>query len=434
VSLRAKVIAYLAIVHLLFAGLAFYLIRESPYWLFAVELVFAVTLGLGIRLVRRALHSLQFAADAARLMREDELTSRFPETGDADVDTLVAVYNRMVDRLRDERTRVQEQHNFFRQVVRASSSGLAILDFDGRVASLNPAAERLLDVTGDQVAGRSLGQLPSPLAGEASDVPAGTSAVVGLSGSRRVKIDHGTFVDRGFTRSFFTFHELTDEIRQVERIAYEKLIRVMSHEVNNSVTSSNSLLRSSLVYGSQLDANSRRDFERALSIVIDRTEQLTAFMRRFADVYRLPPPARTACDLAGLVDPIVRLLQARPDTSGIEWRVEMPPGPVVVHVDRGQIEQACLNVLKNAVEAAGPHGSITVRIRATAHGATLEVEDSGAGLSPEAQQNIFTPFFSTKSGGQGIGLTVVQEILTAHGCAFALEARPGRPTTFRVEF
>ena len=119
----------------------------------------------------------------------------------------------------------------------------------------------------------------------------------GMLGARRVKCHHGTFVDRGFPRSFLLIEELTEELRQFERAAYEKLIRVMSHEVNNTVAASNSLLHSSLAYAGELDAGNRHDFEQAIGIVIERTEQLGSFMRRFADVFRLPPPLTGSCDL-----------------------------------------------------------------------------------------------------------------------------------------
>ena len=114
--------------------------------------------------------------------------------------------------------------------------------------------------------------------------------MVGLLGARRVKCHHGTFVDRGFPRSFLLIEELTEELRQFERAAYEKLIRVMSHEVNNTVTASNSLLHSSLTYAGELEAANRHDFEQAIGVVIETdraAQQLHAPVCR-----RVPPAAR----------------------------------------------------------------------------------------------------------------------------------------------
>jgi signal transduction histidine kinase len=252
-----------------------------------------------------------------------------------------------------------------------------------------------------------------------------------MGGARRVRCHHGTFIDRGFPRSFLLIEELTDELRQFERAAYEKLIRVMSHEVNNTVTASNSLLHSSLTYSGDLDAANRHDFEQAIGIVIDRTEQLSRFMRRFADVFRLPPPLVRPCDLIAVLEGIVRLVAARADAAEITWRWELDEPSVHVEIDRGQMEQALLNILKNAIEAIDGQGTIVVRVTSRAARTTLTIEDSGPGMTPEAQSNLFTPFFSTKPQGQGIGLTVVQEVLAGHGFHYALERTDGR-TRFTI--
>ncbi len=338
----------------------------------------------------------------------------------------------MVDHLRAERVRVAEQHQFLSQVLHVSPSGVVILDFDGRVSSLNPAAERLLDTPASAAVGQRLETLGSPLADALASLGPGDARLVGMLGARRVKCHHGTFVDRGFPRSFLLIEELTEELRQFERAAYEKLIRVMSHEVNNTVAASNSLLHSSLAYAGDLDAGNRHDFEQAIGIVIERTEQLGSFMRRFADVFRLPPPLTGPCDLLALLQGIARLLAANDNARGVEWRWEIDQPSFPVDVDRGQIEQALLNILKNSVEAIDGEGTVTVRLTTTGGRTTLTIDDTGPGITPEAQSNLFTPFFSTKPHGQGIGLTLVQEILSAHGFDYGIERTSHGTTRFTM--
>jgi nitrogen fixation/metabolism regulation signal transduction histidine kinase len=432
VSLRARAIAYLVVLHLIFAGLGVYLLRDNRFWLFAVEAVFVASLIAGVRLSREMYGQLGLAAEGLRLIRDEEFTSRFLPVGQPDVDALIDVYNRMVDHLRDERVRLAEQHQFLSQVLQVSPSGVLILDFDHRVSSLNPAAERLLDRGAQTVVGRHLSELGSPLADALASLGPGEARVVGLLGARRVKCHHGTFVDRGFPRSFLLVEELTEELRQFERAAYEKLIRVMSHEVNNTVAASNSLLHSSLTYSRELAAPNRHDFEQAIGIVIDRTEQLNSFMRGFADVFRLPPPMIQSCDLVGILEGLARLLAARPDAVDIRWRWELDEAAVCVAIDRGQIEQALLNIFKNAFDAIEGKGTITVRVTTTAGRTTLSIEDTGPGMSAEAQANLFTPFFSTKPHGQGIGLTLVQEILAGHGFDYSLERTDHGTTRFTI--
>jgi signal transduction histidine kinase len=228
---------------------------------------------------------------------------------------------------------------------------------------------------------------------------------------------------------------LTEELRQAERGAYEKLIRVMAHEVNNSVTASNSLLTSALNYRRELSSASRPDFERALGIVIERTEQLNQFMRSFAEVFRLPAPVKKPEAVVPLLERNVQLLSARPDASHVTWQWDVDSRDLLVPMDRGQMEQALLNVLQNAVDATGGQGTVAIRLRSRNGGRpTITVEDSGPGIAPEAQANLFTPFFSTKPHGQGIGLTLVGEVLSGHGFDYALEHPPGQPTRFTIVF
>jgi two-component system nitrogen regulation sensor histidine kinase NtrY len=432
VSLRARTAAYLIVLHAIFAGLAVFLFLKNPFWLLAVEVAFAISLALGIRLARDTFRNLGFAAEGLRLIRDEEFTSRFIEVGQPEIDELIAVYNRMVDHLRDERVRLAEQHHFLSQVLHVSPSGIVILDFDQCVATMNPAAERLLETATADIVGQRLDGVNSPLAAALVALEPGEARVVGLRGARRVKCQHGTFLDRGFVRSFLLVEELTEELRQFERAAYEKLIRVMSHEVNNTVAASNSLLHSSLNYAEQLEAASRHDFTEAIGIVIERTEQLDAFMSGFADVFRLPPPLVQPTDLVAVLEGIVRLLSAKPDAAGIVWRWDLDQRAVWVSMDRGQMEQALLNIVKNAVEAIDGEGLITLRVTSRSGRTALVIEDSGAGISSDALANLFTPFFSTKPHGQGIGLTLVQEILAGHGFDYTLERTVEDTTRFTV--
>jgi two-component system, NtrC family, nitrogen regulation sensor histidine kinase NtrY len=432
VSLRRRAIAYLVALHAMFAALAVYLFLDSPFWLIAVEAIFSISLTVGLRLSREMYRHLGLTAEGLRLIRDEEFTSRFLPVGQPEVDGLIELYNRMVDHLRAERVRVAEQHQFLSRVLEVSPSGIVILDFDGAVSSLNPAAERLLDADAASLVGRRLEALPSPVARALADLAPGDARLIGMLGARRVKCHHGTFVDRGFSRSFLLIEELTEELRQFERAAYEKLIRVMSHEVNNTVAASNSLLHSSLVYAGDLAPANRHDFEQAIGIVIGRTEQLGNFMRRFADVFRLPPPLTRPHDLVPILEAIARLLAANDNARGVTWRWELQEPSMWVDVDRGQFEQALVNIFKNAIEAIGGEGTVSVKLTSAAGRTTLAIEDTGPGIASEAQSNLFTPFFSTKPHGQGIGLTLVQEVLSAHGFNYALERTPHGTTQFSI--
>jgi signal transduction histidine kinase len=228
--------------------------------------------------------------------------------------------------------------------------------------------------------------------------------------------------------------ELTEELRQTEKTAYEKVIRMMSHEVNNSVGSANSLLHSCLHYSGQLRDEDRGDFENALSVVIGRTDHLSIFMRNFADVFRLPKPNLQPCDLLSLTRDVALLFKAECDRRNIklEWDLRAQLDPV--NLDRSLMEQVFINLFKNAIEAIETDGIITVRFDESGGQPEIIIEDTGGGIPPSVRADLFTPFFSTKEHGQGIGLTLVQEILDAHGFEFLLESQPGGPTQFTIYF
>jgi signal transduction histidine kinase len=433
-SLRGRFVLYLLCLHLVFAVLAVYLLRTNRLWLLAVEAVFVLSLVAGLGLVRRLFGTLAVLRSGAQLLADSDFQARFREIGQSEMDQLVRVYNRMADHLREERTRLQEQQFLLARILAVSPSGVLILDFEGRLDFVNPAAERLLGQPAAGLRGRRLEEVDSPLAGPLAGLPAGRAQVVSLWGGRRLKCHRGSFMDRGFPRAFLLVEELTEELRRHEKAAYEKLIRMLSHEVNNSVGAAGSLLHSCLNYGPQLRPEDRGDFEGALRVVASRTEQLSAFMRRFADVVRLPAPHLQPCDPRELLQAIAVLLRPASEQRRVAWRWEVEEAPAAVPMDRAQMEQVFVNVCKNALEAIGQDGTLTVRLgRRGARGYAC-IEDSGPGIPESVRAHLFTPFFSTKENGQGIGLTLVQEILTQHRFEYSLEGPPGGPTRFTVVF
>ena len=433
-KLRHKFILYLVLMHLPFAVLAAILIRRDPLWLFVIEAVFLVSLVWGARLVSAFFGSLDLIRSGVQTISDQDFTSRFREVGQPEMDVLIHVYNRMIDHLREERTRLQEQHYFLDRIMTASPSGIITLDFDGHVAMVNPSAARMLGEPTADLVGRKLREMGGALAGALLELKPGESRVVPFGGRRRLKCTRSEFIDRGFPRPFFLMEELTEELRQSEKSAYEKLIRMMSHEVNNSVGSVNSLLHSCMTYAAQLSGEDREDFETAISVAISRTDQLGIFMRGFADVVRLPPPRPQPADLRRLLEGVEVLTRADRERRRIAWAWEVERILPPVRLDVAQMEQVFLNVVKNAVEAICEAGRITIRMGVSEHRPFVTVEDTGCGIDPEVRANLFAPFFTTKENGQGVGLTLVQEILAAHRFEFTLDGPPGGPTRFTILF
>ncbi|HEX2644935.1 MAG TPA: ATP-binding protein [Thermoanaerobaculia bacterium] len=436
-SLRAKILIYLAVVHAALGAAAFFALRQRPALLIAAEALFAISIVAGIALVRALFVPLDLIRTGSELMGERDFASSFREVGQPEMDALVRIYNQMIQRLREERLKLEEQHHFLDRILTASPAGIVSLDFDGRVSALNPAAERLLRVSQEEASGRPLETL-GPLGPALSALEAGASEIQALQGGRRLKVTRSELFDRGFPRSFFLLEELTEELRASERAAYGKLVRMMSHEINNSVGAVGSLLDSFRGYSDQLAEEDRKDFLAATGVAITRLEHLRAFMNGFAEVVRLPPPERRSTDLRRLIDEILILLRPELERRRIAWEWEAEDGaPVLVDLDRNQMEQVLVNVLQNAMEAIEEDGRITLRLgREEGRGGRLflTIGDTGPGLPEEVLPRLFEPFFSTKRNGRGLGLTLIQEILTQHGFDFSLENRPEGGAELRIGF
>jgi len=433
-TLRTKLSLYLGAVHLALAASAWWALRDRPAWLLAAELGFGVSVIAGILLLRAFFLPLDLIRGGTQLMEEQDFGSSFREIGQPEMDALVRVYNRMIVRLREERLRQQEQHYLLERVLEASPAGFLTLDFDHHISMLNRQAARLLGLEADAVRGRPLDAIPGPLPAALAALANGGSEVVAAADGRRLKISRAEFFDRGFARSLFVIAELTEELRASERAAYGKLIRTMSHEVNNSVGAVGSLLDSMRAYGPQLAAADRADHEEAIAVASTRLEHLRRFMSGFADVARLPTPDLRPHDLRRLIDELLVLLrpQLQERRIAVAWSADSDLAPVAI--DRNQIEQALVNVLQNAMEAIGRDGRVEVELRADGAGPRLRIRDSGPGVPPEAQPLLFTPFFSTKRDGRGVGLTLVREILAQHRFPFGLENHPAGGAAFSVSF
>jgi two-component system, NtrC family, nitrogen regulation sensor histidine kinase NtrY len=436
VKRQSPALVYLVGVHLVMGAVTLPMLLSRWGWLLLAELLLVVSLLVGVRLTRGLDHTLEVIASGVQFLRDGDFTARLRPSGRPQLDQLIGVYNQMADHLRDERTRLQEQHHFLAQILESSPSAIVVLDFEGGVELCNPAAERLLGLRAEACRGRRLSSLAasstSPVARTLQTLTVGETRVVPLSDGRRLKCRHGTFLDRGFARAFFTIEELTEELRQAEKAAYEKLIRMMSHEVNNSVGAAGSLLHSCLNYRALLPEEQGEDLETALRVVISRTEQLGGLMRSFAEVVRLPAAQLRPSDPLELLRRVALLLRAECDRRGVAWKWEIEQTVGLVSLDPVQMEQVLMNIAKNAMEAIVGAGTITVRVGRREQRPFIVIEDTGPGIVPEASAHLFTPFFTTKDGGQGIGLMLIQQILVQHRFDYTLESPPGGPTRFTI--
>ncbi|OGX89072.1 histidine kinase [Hymenobacter lapidarius] len=431
-TLRTQFLLFVVIIHAVLIALAAQLRTTNPVLFVAAEALLLVSIFLTIQLYRGFVRPFELIAAGTAAIEAKDFSMKFVPVGQREMDQLIHVYNQMIDALRQERVSQHEKSFLLERLIQASPAGILILDFDGRIEGVNAAAEQFLNQPGAAL----LGQLPAALPGAWGPALAGLAdnqpQALRLSGLQTFRAHAAHFLDRGFTRRFIMLEELTQELIQQEKEAYGKLIRMISHEINNSIGAINSILHSFHHYAPQLHAHDQPDFTQALDVSIARNTQLANFIANFAHLVRLPPPTPQPTDLHALLRGIGRLLQPQSEERRIKWHLELPASPLVLRFDAQQLEQAVLNITKNALEAIGHDGNVWVRT--TAQPPAVFIENDGPCLSPEVSQRLFTPFFSTKRDGQGIGLTLVRDILMAHGFAFQLHSEENGRTVFAIRF
>ena len=380
--------------------------------LYVGEAVLAVLFVLGIIVYRRVLLPVMALKHGIDLLQAQDFSSRLAKVGSRDADNIGAVFNRMMDALKNERLRVMERNQFLDMLIEASPMGIVIYDFNGSISDMNSAARSLLD--------------NDELRCATEELQRGEVRTVRLSDTRIYRLSSLTFLDRGFQRPFVLMESLSEEVRKVEKAAYGKVIRQMSHEVNNTVAGVTPVLDTLAAIADD------PDLTETVTASSDRLLSLSRFVTNYAEMVKLPAPDLHEVNLTALVESMIPFLESL--TAGREIRISTDverENPVILRADPVQIEQVIVNIVKNSIESiAGSTGSGTVTVRLTGHG--LEVADNGGGISPEVAENLFTPFFTTKNSGNGIGLMLVSEILHNHGFAFSLRTYADGITRFRI--
>ena len=378
---------------------------------------------------RKIVKPLNSIGSGMELLREQDFSSRLSPVGQYEADRIVNVFNRMMEQLKNERLRLREQNNFLDLLIKASPMGVILTTLDEDLSELNPMAQKMLGVRQEDVLGKKMNEIDSPLAAELANVPKGETATVRLNDSNIYRCTHSSFIDRGFQHPFFLIESLTDEVMKAEKKAYEKVIRMIAHEVNNTtagITSTLDTVEQALSAEEGMD-----DICDVMRVCTERCFSMSRFITRFADVVKIPEPTLTPVDLNDLAFTCKRFMEGMCTDRNIKLRLEIDETLKKVKMDASLFEQVLVNIIKNAAESIEKDGEIIVR---TLSPATIEVLDNGKGISKEVEAKLFSLFFSTKPNGQGIGLIFIREVLMRHGCTFSLRTYADGLTRFRILF
>jgi two-component system nitrogen regulation sensor histidine kinase NtrY len=390
------------------------------YELTFTTLIVCAWLGFAFAVRERVVFPLQTLSNLLGALREGDYSvrGRSPRPNDA-LGEVMREVNTLGSTLREQRLGAMEATTLLRTVMREIDVAIFAFDEHQRLRLVNRAAERLLAAQPEKLLGQTAHDigLEACLDGpEQSTLQASFPGGAGRFGVRRTGIR-----ERGLPLHLVVISDLTQALSEQELQAWQRLVRVLGHELNNSLTPIKSIAGSlaSIVARETLPDDWRDDMRRGLTVITSRSESLSRFIGAYARLAKLPRPQLQPLEVAATV--------GRAVSFETRLAVKVQPGaPLTVQGDPDQLEQVLINLLRNAADASLTTGG-GVEIGWRRDGAMLEiwVKDEGPGLSSTA--NLFVPFFTTKPGGSGIGLVLSRQIAEGHGGALTLENRTDGP-------
>lgn len=381
-------------------------------------------LGFALALREQVVRPLQTMANLLTALREGDFSVRARGANrDEPLGDVMSEINMLSGVLQEQRLGALEATALLRTVMEEIDVAIFAFDANETLRLVNRAGQELIAQPAERILGRHAGELhlTDCLSGEATRLLTRTFAGgAGRWGMRRISFREG-----GLPHHLVVIADLSQPLREEELKAWQRLVRVIGHELNNSLAPIKSIAGSlnTMLKRPQRPADWEDDMLGGLEIIEARAEGLNRFMQSYARLAKLPAPVRQPVELGPLLHRIISL-----ETRG---NVTMSDGPeMTVAIDAAQIEQVIINLIKNAVEAAPDSGqsaspTCCVRVGWRKHSGALEifVEDDGPGVANV--QNLFVPFFTTKPSGSGIGLVLCRQIAENHGGSLTLENREG---------
>jgi two-component system, NtrC family, nitrogen regulation sensor histidine kinase NtrY len=405
------------------AGIAFLLLwrdtLSAPARWSVASLIVVFWFGFAAAVRSAVARPLRTLANMQAAVREGDFSIRARSSGTNDsLSDLMFEVNELSSKLQDQRVGAFEAGALMRKVL--SEIDVAVFAFDAgrRLRLLNRAAERLIGKVSERAIGSTAEKLGIQDLLEGDDGHTLERNFPG--GSGRWGIRRTSFRQSGIPHHLVVVTDLSRALREEERQAWQRLVRVLGHELNNSLAPIKSISQSlqSLYRRVPRPADWEEDVGRGLEVIADRSEALARFINDYSRLARLPKPNLQQVSIAPLLRRLASLDSRAP--------VNVEPGPdAIVDADPDQLAQLFINLIRNAIDASAPtNGKVSIAWNVTPNSLQVRILDEGPGIANPA--NLFVPFFTTKPGGSGIGLALCRKIAEAHGGQITLGNRSDR--------
>ncbi|MBE6310805.1 MAG: PAS domain-containing protein [Bacteroidales bacterium] len=405
-------------------------INEQSVWFYVVELLTVANIAFLVYFYRKVLKPIDSITAGFDLLKEQDFNSSLAKRGHYEADRIVDLFNTMLAQLRNERLKNQEQNHLLNMLIECSPMGVVMMNSDDKIILANTASLKMLET--DEAIGVRLDNLRSPLAQDLLKLKQGDSATVRTRNSMIYRCSKHSFVDSGVPHPFYLIESLTDEMMKAERNAYEKVIRIMAHEVNNTVAGLSSALDTVDSVLEQM--GNAEDVREMMQVCVERGVKMSAFITNLSNVVKIPEAVLKEVQLNDIIERMSILFQSYCSENGINLHLDCCDEDTRVEIDELLFEQVLQNIVKNAVESIVTDGDIYITTSTYNGKVRLVIADTGKGISKEVEQNLFSPFFTTKPLGQGVGLMFVREILMRHRCTFSLFTGDDGITRFTIDF
>jgi two-component system, NtrC family, nitrogen regulation sensor histidine kinase NtrY len=425
--------------------LAYFILNGAG--VFVISLFIILILAQIVFLLSYAESSFKKVRQFLNNIKQDNYTNVYPVKFDGtETDDLHIEFNAILAKLQEDQAEKEANYQYFRSVFQHLSIGLITFDEDGKVQIVNTAAKRMLNILQLTQIGE-VEKINKELHHAIHSLRTGGSELIKIAhpdGIMQLSVYVIELVLRDTKFKLVSLQNIQSELEEKEMEAWQNLVRVLTHEIMNSIAPISSLaatvkgdIESKIDINETINPNDLEDYLMAISTIEKRSQGMINFVSDFRSLAHIPAPRFQTIRLKGLFDQLETLMQHQFDANQIQFKKHIEPEDLILFGDQSLIEQVLINLIQNAIQAVEDTVSRIISLEAFIDEAgkiIIEVTDSGRGIEEEAMSKIFIPFFTTKKKGSGIGLSLSKQIMRRHKGNIQVRSKLGEGTTFKLIF